>query len=273
MERDIAEETDPHYRLSTHQSIAVSLSRVGRHEKAEEVSRHLVAGRQDVEAAGCPRCGAEFELRAAEALARIGRPQAARDILQRASPIAELRPTAIAMRRWIDGLSAVSSDDRIAFLHEALASIVALELRLEELWLRIDLARAVEERDVPAAIEGFRTVLKMAMAMGALTEQRLSDQELRRLGARTWSRRPSLTRVQGPISDISTLSAREAEIARSAAAGMSNPEIAATLFLSRRTVEHHMSTILRKLDLRNRTELAGLDALRSRPGPPVDSTD
>jgi ATP/maltotriose-dependent transcriptional regulator MalT len=56
------------------------------------------------------------------------------------------------------------------------------------------------------------------------------------------------------------LSLREQEVARLASQGHSNREIAAELFLSMRTVETHMSNVLRKLGVRSRE---GLKATRS----------
>jgi len=58
-----------------------------------------------------------------------------------------------------------------------------------------------------------------------------------------------------PRSDV-PLSPREAEVLRLLAQGMSNREIAERLYLSRRTVEFHISRLLSKLDARNRTEAA-----------------
>jgi DNA-binding NarL/FixJ family response regulator len=55
-----------------------------------------------------------------------------------------------------------------------------------------------------------------------------------------------------------SLSEREREVARLAASGASNPEIARALFVSRKTVERHMSSALAKLGARNRTELAAV---------------
>ena len=54
------------------------------------------------------------------------------------------------------------------------------------------------------------------------------------------------------------LSPREREIADLVAEGRSNKEVAATLFLSDRTVEYHLSAVYRKLGVRSRTELAAL---------------
>jgi DNA-binding NarL/FixJ family response regulator len=46
------------------------------------------------------------------------------------------------------------------------------------------------------------------------------------------------------------------EVATLIAQGATNPEIAATLFLSRKTVERHVSNVLAKMNVRNRAELA-----------------
>jgi DNA-binding CsgD family transcriptional regulator len=54
------------------------------------------------------------------------------------------------------------------------------------------------------------------------------------------------------------LSPREREVALLAAEGKTNEEIAADLFLSRRTVESHMSNVLRKLSGRSRRDLRSL---------------
>lgn len=52
------------------------------------------------------------------------------------------------------------------------------------------------------------------------------------------------------------LSSREAEVARLVGAGASNREIAASLFITEGTVKNHVSSTLRKLGLRDRTQLA-----------------
>jgi DNA-binding NarL/FixJ family response regulator len=52
------------------------------------------------------------------------------------------------------------------------------------------------------------------------------------------------------------LTAREVEVLRLVATGSSNPEIAATLVLSEKTVARHMSNIFTKLDVRTRTAAA-----------------
>jgi DNA-binding CsgD family transcriptional regulator len=186
-------------------------------------------------------------------------------------PTGPARPLEDAYRRWIAGLAAGSSDEAVAILTDTLASLTALGLRHEEIWLRLDLAQALTTRDRSGAIEQLRAAMNIARDAGARTEEQQAELELRRLGERTWRR--GAARTTPVTGDLSVLTARELEIARAAAAGDSNPEIAERLFLSRRTVEHHLSTILRKLELRNRTELASIEGLRPRPVAAVEPPD
>ena len=70
-----------------------------------------------------------------------------------------------------------------------------------------------------------------------------------------------LARLQGGGWD--SLTPTETKIAALLEAGLSNPEIAARLLLSRRTIETHVSHILKKLDVHSRTDIAREAALRT----------
>jgi DNA-binding NarL/FixJ family response regulator len=129
---------------------------------------------------------------------------------------------------------------------ESASLATELGYTLMRLWIDLDAATALARVDRSRAIDALRAAARTAETIGARSEQSLAVQQLRALGVRTWRRR----------GDSGLLTAREQEIARLVAAGDSNPEIAAALFLSRKTVERHVSNILRKVGARNRTELA-----------------
>lgn len=85
------------------------------------------------------------------------------------------------------------------------------------------------------------------------------------LGIAPWAERArSELRASGETARLRTpdtrtqLTPRELQIAGFASQGVSNPDIAAQLFLSRRTVEYHLRKVYQKLDITSRAQLAEL---------------
>lgn len=107
-------------------------------------------------------------------------------------------------------------------------------------------ARALACGDDPNAL---REAMETFAALGAQGERDEAARRLRRLGVRDIPRTPPR-----PAGGDGLLSPRESEVPALLGAGMRNAEIAAKLFLSERTVEHHVASLLRKLDTHSRLE-------------------
>jgi DNA-binding CsgD family transcriptional regulator len=87
--------------------------------------------------------------------------------------------------------------------------------------------------------------------MGALRLRDEAERELRGLGKRVYRRTGPAT-----ASGLESLTERELEVARLVVDRRTNAEIAATLFLSKKTVETHLRNIFAKLGVSSRVELA-----------------
>jgi DNA-binding CsgD family transcriptional regulator len=250
-----------HGRIEFHQDAAVWLASVGGRELEPEVLTQVAEAGHCADLAACPRCGTELRLAVAEALVRIGHHEEAASSLavwkrRQGRP----QPRDEVLRLRIEALLAGGNGNgaAVSLLGRAVDEADRLGLVLDALWTRIDVGRALAGADRDQAIDILREVAETAAALGALTEQHVAEKDLRGLGVRTWRR----TAVS------ETLTEREREIADLIAAGASNPEIAQALFLSRKTVERHVSNLLKKVGARNRAELAAKVAERKVEGAP-----
>jgi DNA-binding NarL/FixJ family response regulator len=123
-----------------------------------------------------------------------------------------------------------------------------------ELGCPYEAALALGEADDHDAL---RQAFDELRAVGAKPAEAIVARRLRERGARGLPRGPRATTTQNPAG----LTARELGVLALVAQGLSNADIAKRLFLSEKTVAHHVSAVLRKLDVRTRGQ-AGAEAAR-----------
>jgi DNA-binding CsgD family transcriptional regulator len=187
----------------------------------------------------------------AEANLRSGDAAAAGTLVGPGAPVWErpAYPRAAGLLARAAGLTA-SAEGRTEVARTQLALALdlfaRLELPFETARTELDLARLIAASDHAAAVARASYALKTLRRLGANQEASAAAAFLRSLGE---------TPGPGPR-DRATLSHREEEVLGLLVHGLSNPEIADRMFLSSRTVAHHVSSILRKLDLHSRAEAA-----------------
>jgi DNA-binding NarL/FixJ family response regulator len=207
-----------------------------------------------LEDAGQPGIHGEHHLRAAAALETLvaahlalGDPDAAAAAAVRLAELAsgdgDGQVAALAAQASA-GVAAADgrADEASRLLGRALGLLARLDLPHETALVRLELARALADGNPELAVAEARSALGAFEELGAKGDADAADALLRSLGA------PGRT---GP-KRVGELTRREQEVLRLVGLGLSNPEIAQRLFISRKTAAHHVSNVLAKLGVRNR---------------------
>jgi ATP/maltotriose-dependent transcriptional regulator MalT len=135
----------------------------------------------------------------------------------------------------------------IGLLGEAVEVLAGSKARLEHAHALVDLGAAFRRANQRTeARERLREGVDLARAVGALALAERANEEIAATGAR---------RRTVPRTGLDALTTTERRVGQLAADGMSNKEIAQTLFVTIKTVELHLSSAYRKLEISSRAQL------------------
>jgi class 3 adenylate cyclase/DNA-binding CsgD family transcriptional regulator len=211
-----------------------------------------LAGPADLDELAGPRVGQRrWLVLKAQTLSALGRTDEASSLA--AAEIERARvwgaPRALARSLRIAALAA-PVDRRVELLTEALAVVHESPAMLERAHVLGALGSATRRAGRRAdAREFLREGLELAHVCGATPLARMIQDELLVAGAR-----PRRVRLSG----VEALTPSELRVARLAAQGRANREIAQELFVTLKTVEMHLASSYRKLGITSRSKLAGL---------------
>jgi DNA-binding NarL/FixJ family response regulator len=141
----------------------------------------------------------------------------------------------------------------VEMLRQAVATLADTRARLEHAHALVELGTALRRANQrKEAREPLREGLEIAHHCGAIPLEERARTELAATGARP---------RKAVFSGVESLTPSELRVARLAAAGRTNREIAQSLTVTEKTIETHMRHVFQKLDVGWRTELASaLDA-------------
>lgn len=151
------------------------------------------------------------------------------------------------------GRLATESVAAVRCFERSLELFAAIGLPLEAARARLELARALAPDSPQLAVTEARAALGIFDRLGATADGDIAAELLRGWGAPGRYVPRSSAR----------LTRREQEVLALVADGLTNPEIAARLHISRKTASHHVSNLLAKLGVRNRAQAIGY-ATRNR---------
>ena len=184
-----------------------------------------------------------------EAAARSGKSETAAEALRRLAEVTSASGTNWALGVEARSRALLSDGDAAECLYRE-----SIE-RLRRTSIRADLARSHllygewlrrQRRRVDARAQ-LRVAHEMLDSMGMDAFAERARRELRATG--------ETTRKRSVAAADEELTAQEALIARMARDGLSNPEIAARMFISARTVQYHLRKVFAKLGIESRTQL------------------
>ena len=191
----------------------------------------------------------------AEALARAGEPARAGEVLGWLSERAEatgLRYPRVAAAR---GYALINEDPEVArgWFAEALSACEGHAMSFERARTLLCQGESLRRaRRAAGARDPLQRALVIFRSLGAQPWINRTVSELTAAGVRG----PAGDRSRGDGARLDLLTPQELQIARAVGRGLNNVEAAAALFVSRKTVEAHLTRAYRKLGVRSRTELA-----------------